>query len=186
MQMGQAFGKFSDSSSGNNEIRVIMMGLGASGKTTILEKLQSKNENSTVGIPTVGLNVENVKYKNVLFIVGEIGGQCSHYLRPHYFYNDALIYVVDSLNHERFEVAKAEFQDIIKHPSMLNRLILVLANKQDMKGAMTAMEVCEGLGLLEVKDRKWDVKGTCALTGDGLYEGLDWFISTLSQIKAVE
>lgn len=46
------------------------------------------------------------------------------------------------------------------------------------------MEVCEGLGLFELKNRKWHIQGTCALRGDGLYEGLDWLASTLKEMKA--
>ncbi|KVI07542.1 Small GTPase superfamily, ARF/SAR type [Cynara cardunculus var. scolymus] len=94
------------------------------------------------------------------------------------------IYVVDSLDRERISKAKAEFQAIINDPFMTNCVILVFANKQDMKGAMTPMEVCEGLGLYELKNRKWHIQGTCALRGDGLYEGLDWLASTLKDMKA--
>lgn len=46
------------------------------------------------------------------------------------------------------------------------------------------MEVCEGLGMYELKNRKWHIQGTCALRGDGLYEGLDWLASTLKDMKA--
>nr|GEV20865.1 ADP-ribosylation factor 1-like 2 [Tanacetum cinerariifolium] len=55
---------------------------------------------------------------------------------------------------------------------------------QHHKGAMPPMEVCEGLGLYELKNRKWHIQGTCALRGDGLYEGLDWLASTLMDMKA--
>lgn len=46
------------------------------------------------------------------------------------------------------------------------------------------MEVGEGMGLLDLKNRKWHIQGTCALKGDGLYEGLDWLSSTLKEMKA--
>lgn len=49
---------------------------------------------------------------------------------------------------------------------------------------MTPREVCEGLGLYDLKNRKWQMQGTCALKGDGLYEGLDWLSSTLKEHKA--
>jgi ADP-ribosylation factor protein 1 len=52
------------------------------------------------------------------------------------------------------------------------------------KGAMTPVEVCEGLGLFDLKNRKWHIQGTCALRGDGLYEGLDWLAGTLKEMKA--
>ncbi|CAM8968477.1 hypothetical protein QQ045_004508 [Rhodiola kirilowii] len=181
--MGQAFRKLFDSVFGNAEMRVVMLGLDAAGKTTILYKLQIGEVLSTV--PTIGFNVEKVQYKNVMFTVWDVGGQ--EKLRPlwrHYFSNtDGLIYVVDSLDRERIGKAKAEFQTIINDPFMLNSVILVFANKQDMKGAMTPREVCEGLGLLELKNRKWHIQGTCAVKGDGLYEGLDWLASTLKETK---
>ncbi|THG09863.1 hypothetical protein TEA_008682 [Camellia sinensis var. sinensis] len=136
--------------------------------------------------PIPCFNVEKVQYKNVIFTVWDVGGQ--EKLRPlwrHYFNNtDGLIYVVDSLDRERIGKAKQEFQTIIADPFMLNSVILVFANKQDMKGAMTPMEVCEGLGLYDLKNRKWHMQGTCALKGDGLYEGLDWLSSTLKELRA--
>jgi Arf/Sar family protein len=183
-QMGQAFRKLFDAFFGNSEMRVVMLGLDAAGKTTILYKLHIGEVLSTV--PTIGFNVEKVQYKNVMFTVWDVGGQ--EKLRPlwrHYFNNtDGLIYVVDSLDRERTEKARAEFQAIVNDPLMLNSVILVFANKQDMKGAMTATEVCEGLGLYDLKNRLWHIQGSCALKGDGLYEGLDWLAGTLKELQA--
>ncbi|CAN1269152.1 ADP-ribosylation factor [Linum perenne] len=162
--MGQAFRRLFDAFFGNTEMRVVMLGLDAAGKTTILYKLHIGEVLSTV--PTIGFNVEKVQYKNVMFTVWDVGGQ--EKLRPlwrHYFNN------TDGLS-------------IIKDPFMLNSIILVFANKQDMKGAMSPMEVCQGLGLPELKNRKWHIQGTCALKGDGLYEGLDWLSNTLKEMRA--
>ncbi|KAJ7524794.1 hypothetical protein O6H91_17G022400 [Diphasiastrum complanatum] len=182
--MGQAFRKLFDSIFGNKEMRVVMLGLDAAGKTTILYKLHIGEILSTV--PTIGFNVEKVEYKNVSFTVWDVGGQ--EKLRPlwkHYFTNtDGLIYVVDSLDRDRISKAKNEFQAIVSDPLMRNCAILVFANKQDMKGAMSAAEVCEALGLLGLKNRRWQIQGTCALKGEGLYEGLDWLATTLKQMQA--
>ncbi|KAK4436150.1 ADP-ribosylation factor 1 [Sesamum alatum] len=182
--MGQAFRKLFDAFFGNSEMRVVMLGLDAAGKTTILYKLHIGEVLSTV--PTIGFNVEKVQYKNVIFTVWDVGGQ--EKLRPlwrHYFSNtDGLIYVVDSLDRERIGRAKEEFQSIIQDPFMLNAVILVFANKQDMRGAMTPTEVCQGLGLYDLRNRKWHIQGSSATRGDGLYEGLDWLSSTLKEHKA--
>ncbi|KAJ0011075.1 hypothetical protein Pint_33868 [Pistacia integerrima] len=50
-----------------------MVGLDASGKTTILYKLKLGEIVATV--PTVGFNVETVEYKNISFSVWDVGGQ---------------------------------------------------------------------------------------------------------------
>ncbi|MEW5298795.1 MAG: hypothetical protein WDW38_000463 [Sanguina aurantia] len=177
--MGQVFTALFDRLFGNREMRVVMLGLDAAGKTTILYKLHIGEVLTTV--PTIGFNVEKVQYKNVVFTVWDVGGQ--EKLRPlwrHYFNNtDGLIFVVDSLDRERVVKAAAEFQAIIQDPLMLNSAILVFANKQDMRGCLTPAEICTALGLPEMKGRKWHVQSAIAIRGEGLYEGLDWLASTL-------
>lgn len=57
--MGKIFSKLF----GNKELRLLMLGLDAAGKTTILYKLKLGQSVSTV--PTVGFNVESVTFKNL-------------------------------------------------------------------------------------------------------------------------
>lgn len=181
--MGQAFRKLFDAFFGTSEMRVVMLGLDAAGKTTILYRLHMGEVLSTV--PTVGFNVEKVQYKNVAFTVWDVGGQEKlRSLWKMYLSNsDALIYVVDSLDRERIRDARQEFQTIIKDPLMANSIILVFANKQDLRGTMSTDEVSEGLGLHDLRNRIWHIQGTCALRGEGLYDGLDWLASTLKQLQ---
>ena len=88
---------------GKSEARILMLGLDAAGKTTILYKL--KLNEAVSSIPTIGFNVETVSpVKNVSFTVWDVGGQDK--IRPlwkHYFHNtEGLVYVVDSADRERF------------------------------------------------------------------------------------
>jgi hypothetical protein len=46
---------------------------------------------------------------------------------------------------------------------------------------MTVPEVTERLGLHQMRGREWFIQGCCALTGDGLYEGLDWLTKVMSK-----
>ena len=50
----------------------------------------------------------------------------------HYYFenNDAVIYVIDSSDHERFDDAKEELWDLIKDDRLRDSALLVLANKQ--------------------------------------------------------
>ena len=45
------------------------------------------------------------------------------------------------------------------------------------KGALTTAEVCEALGLGQLKNRSWHVQGAISIRGEGLYEGLDWYVA---------
>jgi len=159
---------------GNKEMRLLMLGLDAAGKTTILYKL--KLNQSVTTIPTVGFNVETVTYKNVKFNVWDVGGQDK--IRPlwrHYYTGtQGLVFVVDSTDRERIDEAKQELHRILSDREMKDCLLLVFANKQDLPSAMSPAEVTEKLGLHRMRDRSWYVHPSCATTGEGLFEGLQW------------
>ena len=40
-------------------------------------------------------------------------------------------------------------------------------------------EITDKLGLHSLRSRKWYIQSTCATSGDGLYEGLDWLSNVL-------
>ncbi|KAI8346669.1 ADP-ribosylation factor family-domain-containing protein [Mortierella sp. GBAus27b] len=159
---------------GNKEMRILMLGLDAAGKTTILYKL--KLNQSVTTIPTVGFNVETVVYKNVKFNVWDVGGQDK--IRPlwrHYYTGtQGLIFVIDSQDRDRIDEARQELHRIISDREMKDCLLLVFANKQDLPGAMTPAEVTEKLELNSMRERPWYVHPSCATTGEGLFEGLNW------------
>ena len=71
--MGLAFSKIFSRMFGKKEMRILMVGLDAAGKTTILYKLKLGEIVTT--IPTIGFNVETVEYKNISFTVWDVGGQ---------------------------------------------------------------------------------------------------------------
>merc|ERR1711985_2318 len=164
-------------------MRMIMVGLDAAGKTTVLYKLKLGEVVTT--IPTVGFNVETVEYKNISFTVWDIGGQDKIRKLWRYYYqgSDGLIFVIDSSDRDRIEDAREELSKMLIDEEMKDAALLVFANKQDLPHAMTAAEVSEKLGLRNVKNRPWFIQSTCATTGDGLYEGLDWLARSLSKSK---
>ena len=71
--MGLAFSKVFGKLFGKKDVRILMVGLDAAGKTTILYKLKLGEIVTT--IPTIGFNVETVEYKNISFTVWDVGGQ---------------------------------------------------------------------------------------------------------------
>ena len=170
------FGKLFNS---KKEMRILMVGLDAAGKTTILYKLKLGEIVTT--IPTIGFNVETVSYKKIDFTVWDVGGQDK--IRPlwrHYFQNtQGLIYVVDSNDKERVSEAADELQKMLREDELREAKLLVFANKQDLPHAMSVAEVTDKLGLHSIRDRKWYIQSCCATSGDGLYEGLDWLSNAL-------
>ena len=54
---------------------------------------------------------------------------------------------------------------------------------QDLPNAMNAAEVTDKLGLHSLRNRQWYIQATCATSGDGLYEGLDWLSTQLKNRK---
>ena len=85
-----------------------------------------------------------------------------------------LIFVVDSNDRDRIDDAREELHKMLSEEELREAVLLVFANKQDLPGAMTTPEVTDKLGLHTLKGRTWFIQATCATTGDGLYEGLDW------------
>jgi ADP-ribosylation factor protein 1 len=178
--MGLSWSSIWDRLVGKEEKRIVMVGLDAAGKTTVLYKLKLGQVVTT--IPTIGFNVEVVEYKNISFTVWDIGGQDRiRKLWRHYYRGvHGVIFVVDSSDRERLEDAREELFKMLSEDELREVALLVLANKQDLPGAMPAAEVSEKLGLNELRGHRWFIQSACATTGDGIYEGLEWLSRTLS------
>jgi len=179
--MGLSISKVLSGLFGKKEMRILMVGLDAAGKTTILYKLKLGEIVTT--IPTIGFNVETVEYKNISFTVWDVGGQDK--IRPlwrHYFQNtQGIIFVVDSNDRERVSEAREELQRMLNEDELRDALLLVFANKQDLPNAMNAAEITDKLGLHGLRQRMWYIQATCATSGDGLYEGLEWLSTNISK-----
>ena len=153
--MGLTFSKLFDKLWGKKEMRILMVGLDAAGKTTILYKMKLGEIVTT--IPTIGMispfaqlcliyvghttnllfpgfNVETVEYKNIQFTVWDVGGQDK--IRPlwrHYFQNtQGIIFVVDSNDRDRVVEAREELQRMLNEDELRDAILLVFANKQDL------------------------------------------------------
>ncbi|XVF15498.1 hypothetical protein REPUB_Repub09cG0159000 [Reevesia pubescens] len=165
--MGMAISRLLRMLFAKKEMRILMVGLDAAGKTTILYKLKLGEIVTT--IPTIGFNVETVEYKNVSFTVWDVGGQ-----------DKGLIFVVDSNDRERVSEARDELHRMLSEDELRDSTLLVFANKQDLPNAMTVSEITDKLGLHSLRQRRWYIQATCATSGQGLYEGLDWLSSNIS------
>ncbi|XP_065345098.1 ADP-ribosylation factor-like protein 4C [Cloeon dipterum] len=174
--------------SSHGTVHIVMLGLDSAGKTTALYRLKFEQYINTV--PTIGFNCEKVKgtlgrARGVTFLVWDVGGQ--EKLRPlwrsYTRCTDGIVFVVDSVDAERMEEARMELLRTAKAPENAGVPILVFANKQDLPGARDPKEVEKLLGLLESPSQGpsgapiaaplYHVQPACAITGDGLHEGME-------------
>ncbi|KAL3523574.1 hypothetical protein ACH5RR_016408 [Cinchona calisaya] len=162
------------------EICIVMVGLANAGKTTILYKLKLGEIVTT--IPAIGFIVETVEYKNISFTVWDVGGQDK--IRPlwrHYFHNTlGLVFVVDSNDRDHVFEARDELHRMLNEDELRDVVLLVFANKQDLPNAMNAAEIADKLGLYSLRQRHWYIQSICGLSGEGLYEGLDWLSNNIA------
>ncbi|KAM9604535.1 ADP-ribosylation factor-like protein 14 [Trichechus inunguis] len=166
-------GLLNSKSSKVKQAQILLLGLDSAGKSTLLYRL--KLAHSIVTIPTIGFNVEMIELeKSLSLTVWDIGGQ--EKMRAVWDYycenTDGLVYVVDSTDKRRLEDSRREFEHILKNEHIKNVPVVLLANKQDMNGALTAEDITR---IFKVKklcsDRNWYVQPCCAITGEGLPEG---------------
>jgi len=173
--MGSALAKMLDSvmSRFSKESRVLLLGLDAAGKTTLLYRMNLGE--TIVTLPTIGFNVETVQYKNVNFTIWDVGGQDK--IRPlwkHYYTGShALIWIVDAADPDRFELSCEEMKKVLSAPELDEAKLLVFANKMDLPGAASPDQIARALELHSLRQREWFVQPCTATKGDGIYEGMD-------------
>uniref|UniRef100_A0A915CAC7 ADP-ribosylation factor-like protein 5B n=2 Tax=Parascaris univalens TaxID=6257 RepID=A0A915CAC7_PARUN len=164
----------------DKEHKVIIVGLDNAGKTTILYQLVMGEAVHTS--PTIGSNVEEVIWRNIHFIMWDVGGQES--LRAswssYYTHTQFVILVIDSTDSERLNIIKHQLYSMLSHEDLTKAAVLILANKQDVKGAMTAAEISSELNLTSIKTHRWQIQACCALTGEGIEKGLEWIASSIT------
>ncbi|XP_072260670.1 ADP-ribosylation factor-like protein 9 isoform X2 [Pyxicephalus adspersus] len=140
--------------------QVVVLGLDGSGKTSVLNSIAA-NKGKVVTTPTEGVNAVCVNNGNSKMEFLEIGG--GEHLRPYWkMYLSkafAVIFVVDSADHERLPLAKRHLHQLIQHDAIVP--LMVFANKQDLKNAYHITEIHEALGLSDIcEHRKLFLIGT--------------------------
>ncbi|CAD7090375.1 unnamed protein product [Hermetia illucens] len=163
------------------EARILLLGLDNAGKTTLLKQLAS--EEVTQVTPTAGFNIKSVAAEGVKLNVWDIGGQSK--IRPYwknYFDNtDVLIYVIDCTDHTRLSETGNELMEILEDERLKGVPLLVFANKQDVASAMSASQVAENIGLINLEGRTWQIQACTAINGTGVKEGMDWVCQNIKR-----
>ena len=85
-----------------------------------------------------------------------------------------MVFIIDSNDRERLNQAQEELYKLFKEDELRDCVFMVLANKQDLEGAIRAEELSTALNLNQFKERKWQIFETSAIKGEGLNEAFDW------------
>merc|ERR1719337_600164 len=99
----------------------------------------------------------------------------------YYSNTEFIILVIDSTDRERISVSKEELHRMLESDELCKASVLVFANKQDVTGCMSPTEISQQLSLQNLRKHQWQIQACCGLTGEGLYQGLEWIASKIKR-----
>ena len=177
--MGGLFSALHALAFGNKCAQILILGLDASGKTTIIHRI--KTGTNSVTVPTIGFNAESFEYGNLTFSAFDLGGQDKIRKMWYHYYpgTDAIVFIVDSADKARFPDAKIELDKLLSNPVLRDIPFLIFANKQDIPEAATTSQVANALNLYNINERPWKIAESIGTSGVGIDEGFLWLSDTL-------
>lgn len=180
------------------QMRILMLGLDNAGKSTVVKKL--KGEDSSGVSPTLGFDICTLVYGQYTLNIWDVGGQetIRAYWRNYFEATDAIVWVVDSADSGRLDDCYKELRTVLHEERLAGATLLILANKQDLPGALDADAVANALRLHEEIGRKrhWCVFPSSAVTpvdsvkderhvqegtiNSGIESGFKWLVDDVS------
>lgn len=114
--------------------------------------------------------------------IWDIGGQKTlrSYWRNYFEQTDGLVWVVDSADQRRLRDTAEELARLLKEERLLGASLLILANKQDLLGALSVSDIGRALDLEGLGRRRWHLQGCSAIDGSGIQEGFAWIVKDVS------
>jgi len=138
----------------SRQLELSIVGLQNAGKSTLVNTIATgKFEEDT--IPTIGFNHRVIKKGKVEFKLWDLGGQprfresWEKYCRN----SDCMIFVVDASDIGLLDQVKTQLFQLLSWPSLEGIPLLILGNKNDLKGALDEKELIAKLDLKIIKDR---------------------------------
>ena len=165
-------------------MRILILGLDNAGKTTVVKRLCGEPIETIE--PTLGFQIQTLSHKNYSLNLWDIGGQKSirAYWRNYFEQTDGLIWVVDSADTYRLDLCRSELSQLLQQERLAGASVLILANKQDVEGALSVDMIAQILGInndnKQYQNRHWKILECSAVTGSGLELGIEWIVDDIS------
>lgn len=128
--------------------------------------------------PTLGFKISTFLYSPYTLNIWDVGGQKSlrSYWKNYFESTDALVWVVDCADIPKLETCSSELHDLLKEERLAGASLLVLANKQDLPGALDSEQIEKKLDLKAIKTHNWALFPVSAVKGDKILEPFEWLV----------
>ncbi|XP_019384211.1 PREDICTED: ADP-ribosylation factor-like protein 13B isoform X2 [Crocodylus porosus] len=172
------------------KVTLVMVGLDNAGKTATVKGIQGESPEDVA--PTVGFSKIDLKQGRFEVTIFDLGGgkRIRGIWKNYYAESYGVIFVVDSSDVERMEETKETMIEVLRHPRISGKPVLVLANKQDREGALAEADVIECLSLEKlVNEHKClcQIEPCSAVMGCGkkidksIKKGLYWLLHIIAK-----
>ncbi|CAN9498080.1 unnamed protein product [Ophioblennius macclurei] len=172
------------------KVTLVMVGLDNAGKTAAVRGIQGENPQDVA--PTVGFSKVDLKQGKFEVTIFDLGGgkRIRGIWKNYYSESHGVVFVVDSSDVQRIQETREAMAEVLQHPRIAGKPVLVLANKQDREGALAEADIIENLSLEKlVNENKClcQIEPCSAVLGYGkkvdksIKKGLNWLLSNIAK-----
>ncbi|XP_075873624.1 ADP-ribosylation factor-like protein 13B isoform X2 [Nelusetta ayraudi] len=172
------------------KVTLVMVGLDNAGKTATVRGIQGDNPQDVA--PTVGFSKVDLKQGKFEVTIFDLGGgkRIRGIWKNYYSESHGVVFVVDSSDVQRIQETREAMAEVLKHPRIAGKPVLVLANKQDQEGALAEADIIERLSLEKLVNEnkcRCQIEACSAVLGYGkkvdksIKKGLKWLLNNIAK-----